>query len=125
MNAPASPLAQFGNFLARKGRRVWQLTVTGKEQLTPRMMRVHFKGADLDELVWTRGQDLVIELPTASGEIARRHYTIRRHDPKARTLAIDFVQHGDSPAGRWLADGDSAGRIEAASPPRHPHPHRA
>ncbi len=57
-------MAQLGLFLARKGRRVWPLTITGKGLITPRLMRVTFQGADLDELVWKRGQDLVLELPT-------------------------------------------------------------
>jgi NADPH-dependent ferric siderophore reductase len=125
MNAPASPLAQFSSFLARKGRRVWRLTVTGKEQITPHMVRVRFKGPDLDELVWKRGQDLVIKLPDAGGQIARRHYTIRQHDAKAGTLAIDFVQHGDSPAGRWLTGVKSGDAIDGAGPRGHTYLHDA
>jgi NADPH-dependent ferric siderophore reductase len=125
MNAPASSLAQFGSFLARKGRRAWRLTVTAKEQITPRMVRVCFQGPDLDELVWKRGQDLVIELPETGGQIARRHYTIRQHDPKARTLAIDFVQHGDSAAGRWLAAVKPGDAIDGAGPRGHTYLHEA
>ena len=96
----AGLLDQLGNFIARKGRRVWPLTVTGKVQIAPHMTRVTFTGPDLDELKWTRGQDVVLEIPTANG-ISRRHYTIRSHDAAAKTLAIDFVLHGDGPATSW------------------------
>jgi NADPH-dependent ferric siderophore reductase len=88
-------------------------------------MRVEFKATDLDELAWKRGQDLVLELPTPGGAIARRHYTIRDLDPAAKTLAIDFVLHGSSPAGDWVrgvAPGDS---IAAAGPRGHTYIHEA
>jgi NADPH-dependent ferric siderophore reductase len=75
--------------------------VTAKKQIAPRMARVEFSGPDLDELIWTRGQDVALEIPTGDG-IARRHYTIRTHDPKARTLAIDFVLHGEGASAPWL-----------------------
>ncbi len=113
------PLGQIGLFLARKGRRVWTLTVTGKTSITPRMMRVVFKGADLDELVWKRGQDLVLELPQADGSVARRHYTIRDLDAAAKTLAIDFVLPGASPAGDWARGVQPGAAIAAAGPRGH------
>ena len=118
---PQSPsmAAQLALYLARKGRRVWPLTVAGKRAVSPRMTRVTFAVPRLDELVWKRGQDLVLELPQAGGAIARRHYTIRHIDAPAGTLAIDFVQHGDSPAGRWLADAASGHTINAAGPRGH------
>lgn len=104
-------------FLTRKGRRVWSLRVTGKKQLTPGMLRVEFVGDDLDELVWKRGQDLVLELPQQDGTIARRHYTIRKHD--GHSIAIDFVLHGASPAGDWARAARPGDRIEAAGPRGH------
>ena len=112
-------IAQLGLFLSRKGRRVWRLHVTAKSLITPRMMRVEFRGADLDELVFKSGQDLVLELPFGDGAIARRHYTIRRHDPAARTLAIDFVLHGSSPAGDWVRAVRPGDSIAAAGPRGH------
>ena len=57
-------------FIARKGRRAWQLTVVDKVALAPRMIRVRFSGSDLDELAWKRGQDLVLEIPNGE-DIAR------------------------------------------------------
>jgi NADPH-dependent ferric siderophore reductase len=116
---PPGPLAQFGLFLSRKGRRVWHLTVRAKRQLTPRMMRVEFTAPDLDELAWKRGQDLVLELPQVDGSIARRHYTVRQVDAAAKLLSIDFVLHGDSPAGAWLSKVQPGDAIDGAGPRGH------
>jgi NADPH-dependent ferric siderophore reductase len=82
------------------------------------MMRVRFSGPDLNELEWKRGQDLVLEIAEAGG-IARRHYTIRHHDPVARLLDIDFVLHGSSPAGRWVANAKPGDELIAVGPRGH------
>ena len=104
------------NYVARKGRRAWPLTVLSKSRIAPRMARVEFLGSDLDEFVWTRGQDVVLEIPTAEG-IARRHYTVRAHDPVKRTLTIDFFLHGEGASGPWL-DGLRIGDAVNAVGPR-------
>ena len=111
-------LGSVGNFIARKGRRVWPLTVTAKKQIAPRMVRVEFSGPDLDELIWTRGQDVVLEIPAADG-IARRHYTIRSHDPETRTLAIDFVLHGEGASGTSLEALKPGDFVNAVGPRGH------
>ena len=111
-------LESVGNFIARKGRRVWPLTVTAKEKIAPRMMRVSFCGPDLDEFQWVRGQDVVLEIPTATG-LSRRHYTIRLHDAAAKTLAIDFVLHGEGASGPWLESLTPGDRIDAVGPRGH------
>lgn len=106
-------------FLARKGRRAWPLTVVEKTTLSPHMTRVHFAGEpDLNELDWKRGQDFVLEIPQAGG-IARRHYTIRNFDSAARTLDIDFVMHGPSPAGDWVAAAQVGEVLVAVGPRGH------
>jgi NADPH-dependent ferric siderophore reductase len=112
-------LESVGNFIARKGRRVWPLTVTGKERITPHMVRVNFSGHDLNELVWRPGQDVVLELPASDGGFARRHYTIRHHDPVARTLAIDFVLHGEGASGPWLDALRVGDAVNAVGPRGH------
>lgn len=112
------PLDRVGLFLARKGRRVWRMTVASKRAVTPRMTRVAFAVPDVAELDWKRGQDLVLELPQKDG-IARRHYTIRAIDTARCTLTIDFVLHGASPAGDWLRDAVEGSVIEASGPRGH------
>jgi NADPH-dependent ferric siderophore reductase len=110
---------QIGNFLARKGRRVWPLAVTAKAQIGPRMVRVSFAGQDLDELKWIRGQDVVLELPRADGSLSRRHYTIRRH--AAQAMDIDFVLHGDGASQEWLDALQTGDRLDAVGPRGHTH----
>jgi NADPH-dependent ferric siderophore reductase len=83
------------------------------------MLRVTFNVPKLEEMSWKRGQDLVLELPQPGGAIARRHYTIRTLDAAAGTLAIDFVLHGESPSGLWLAAAKQGDRIDAAGPRGH------
>jgi NADPH-dependent ferric siderophore reductase len=106
------------NFVARKGRRVWPLTVLSKSRIAPRMTRVEFLGSDLDEFVWARGQDVVLEIPTAEG-IARRHYTVRAHDPVKRTLTIDFFLHGEGASGPWLDSLRNGDAVNAVGPRGH------
>ena len=106
------------NFVARKGRRVWPLTVLAKSRIAPRMTRVEFLGSDLDEFAWTRGQDVVLEIPTADG-IARRHYTVRAHDPVKRTLSIDFFLHGEGATGPWLDGLRTGDAVNAVGPRGH------
>lgn len=106
------------NFVARKGRRMWPLTVLAKSRIAPRMARVEFLGSDLDEFVWTRGQDVVLEIPSAEG-IARRHYTIRTHDPVKRTLSVDFFLHGEGASGPWLDNLRIGDAVNAVGPRGH------
>ncbi|MDR3510343.1 MAG: siderophore-interacting protein [Caulobacteraceae bacterium] len=103
--------------LARRRGRSWDLTVVEAAQVTPRMRSVSFTGADLAELDWRPGQDLVLSLPQADGGVARRHYTIRDFNPAALRLDIDFVLHGDAPGGRW-ALGAQPGQTIGAEGPR-------
>jgi NADPH-dependent ferric siderophore reductase len=93
----------------------WRLEVVGQSQVTPRMARVRFTGA-FDELTWRPGQDLVLSIPQAGGETARRHYTIRHFDPATRLIDIDFVLHGQSPAVRWARQATAGEAIEAQGP---------
>jgi NADPH-dependent ferric siderophore reductase len=106
------------NFLARKGRRAWPLRVLSKNRIAPHMTRVEFYGPDLDELMWTRGQDVVLEIPTDCG-IARRHYTIRDHDAARRTLTIDFLLHGEGASGPWLDSLRTGDDVTAVGPRGH------
>ena len=112
-------LESVGNFIARKGRRVWPLTVLDKARIAPRMTRVRFIGPDLDELVWKRGQDVVLEIPNREGGFARRHYTIRHHDAEKRMLVIDFALHGEGASGPWLDDLKCGDEVNAVGPRGH------
>jgi len=99
----------------RPDARRWKVSVVSKQTLNPRMMRLRFAGDDLNEFEWKRGQDVVLHLADR-GEIVRRHYTIRHHDGKAKIVDIDFVLHGDSPAGRFVANATPGDTLEIAGP---------
>jgi NADPH-dependent ferric siderophore reductase len=102
--------------LARRRGRSWSLKVVEACAVTPRLRSVSFTGPDLGALDWRPGQDLVLSLPQADGSVARRHYTIRDFNPAARRLDIDFVLHGDSPAGRWIEAARPGDGLEAEGP---------
>lgn len=106
-------------YLARKGRRAWPLAVTAKAAIAPRMVRVSFSGSDLYEFKWTRGQDVVLELPRADGGLSRRHYTVRDHDAAAKTMDIDFVLHGEGVSAEWLDALQTGDRVMAIGPRGH------
>jgi NADPH-dependent ferric siderophore reductase len=94
----------------------WSLTVATSEAVTPRMRRVSLVGDDLEAMMWRPGQDLVLGIPQEAGEVARRHYTIRRFDAAEQRIDIDFVLHGDSPAVRWAKSARNGDAITANGP---------
>lgn len=101
-------------FLARRAMRAWKLNVVEAYDVAARMRRVRFTGDDLKEMEWRPGQDLVLNLPQPDGSIARRHYTIRKHE--GASVDVDFVLHGESPATRWARDAAAGATIEAHGP---------
>ncbi len=105
-----------GAVMRRPPLRAWNLTVIGAAQVTPRMLRVSFAASALAAEAWRPGQDLVLSLPQAGGALARRHYTIRDVDRPSGRVDIDFVLHGDSPAGRWARAARLGEAIEAHGP---------
>jgi NADPH-dependent ferric siderophore reductase len=100
------------------------LEVKSATRITPKMLRITVGGDDLAGFVSAAHDDHVKlffpqpgqakpVLPTSSpnGPVypadaprpAARDYTPRRYDAAAKTLAIDFVLHGDGPATSWAA----------------------
>ncbi|MGV0745514.1 siderophore-interacting protein [Mycolicibacterium sp. XJ870] len=87
----------------------YQLTVTGRTQLTSNYLRLHFTAERLlaeqrlHPTMWVRGwfpQD---------GKAHQRGYTLVNPDPEAGTVDIDFAMH-DGVATRW-ASGAEAGDV--------------
>jgi NADPH-dependent ferric siderophore reductase len=109
-------LAGLGRAMGRPPMQAWNLTVIGADKVTPRMRRVSFAASDLAAQAWRPGQDLVLMLPQPDGSHARRHYTIRNVDKASGRIDIDFVLHGDSPAGRWARGAERSQAIEAHGP---------
>jgi len=109
---PEQPIA----FPGRSPRPSWRLTVVAARNVTPRMRRVSLIGDDLGAFSHRPGQDLVLNVPGANGEISRRHYTIRSFDRDEQRLEIDFVLHGASPATRWATSAKLGDAILAEGP---------
>ena len=57
----------------------------------------------------------MLAVPLDDGTINRR-YTIRRADPAAGTVDLDFVVHGHGPGARWATDAPSGRPITAVGP---------
>ncbi|MGV0811622.1 siderophore-interacting protein [Mycolicibacterium boenickei] len=80
----------------------YQLTVTGRTELTPNYLRLHFDAERLlaeqrlHPTMWVRGW-----FPDG-GKAHQRGYTLVNPDPEAGSVDIDFAMH-DGIATRWAA----------------------
>jgi NADPH-dependent ferric siderophore reductase len=101
---------------ARRIGRLWLVTVESAFDITPRMRRVRLTGGDLVGWSHKPGQEIILRLPQADGEVLRRHYTIRSFDAASNSLDVDFVLHGDSPATRWARNAKREDRLEFTGP---------
>jgi NADPH-dependent ferric siderophore reductase len=78
----------------------YELTVTGRTELTPNYLRLHFAGKELlsdrplHPTMWVRGW-----FPDGA-KSHQRGYTLANADPEAGTVDIDFAMH-DGLATRW------------------------
>ncbi|MQY08840.1 siderophore-interacting protein [Actinomadura macrotermitis] len=131
------------------------VTVTRVERLTPHMRRVVFAADDLPAILGTEPDQQVklyfpkpgqarprLPEPGPDGDLMSwyqayndipederpwmRSYTIRAHDPQARTVVVDFVLHPDGgPATRWAYSaepGDTLGMFGPAEAFARPVP---
>ncbi|NRG40726.1 siderophore-interacting protein [Rathayibacter sp. VKM Ac-2835] len=129
---------------ARPPRPQLVLTVLRTERLTEHFVRVHLGGEGFDAFVAAADPDRLaatdryVKLLLAPPGVAlepphdldalrarlapeelpvRRTYTIRSVDLDARSLAIDFVLHGDEGvAGPWAASARPGDRLEMSAP---------
>lgn len=98
---------------ARPPRPTTTLTVTGREQLTPHLVRVRFSG-DLAQFADSVFPDRYVKL--VLGDVLRT-YTVRELDVAAGTLAIDFVVHpGSGVASDWAVAATPGQVLEARGP---------
>jgi NADPH-dependent ferric siderophore reductase len=103
--------------MERRRGKPWTLTVLKAFDVTPHMRRVQLTGDNLDEFEPRAGQEIVLQLSDASGEAARRHYTIRRFDRAAKTIDVDFVLHGHrTPGVAWALDAKPGDALDIRGP---------
>lgn len=125
-----------------KRRPQYVFQVVGVETVAPHMVRVLFGGPDFDafasEAAERTNTDPYVKMMFAKPELgltppydldalrehlapedmpAQRTYTIRRIDRVARTIAIDFVAHGDTGiAGPWAERATVGAEVVISSP---------
>lgn len=113
--APRPPLSEAE--LERRRGKPWTLRVASVANIAPRMRRIQLTADDLDAFQPRPGQEIVLQIPQSGGDPARRHYTIRRFDPAARLIDVDFVLHGEhAPAVRWALDARPGQSIDIRGP---------
>ena len=95
-----------------------ELTVAAVERLTPVMIRVTLEGPSLSSFVSPSPDDHIkIMLPGASeDEPVMREYTPRAFDTQAGRLVLDFVDHGDGPAGGWARAAKAGDALPIGGP---------
>jgi NADPH-dependent ferric siderophore reductase len=93
-----------------------ELEVVETSDLGPRMRRVRLGGQGLDEFTYQPGQDVMLVLSGGERPLSRR-YTIRRFDPRSRTLELNIVAHGiQGPGAQWAASTRPGDRINGVGP---------
>ena len=126
----------------KKRRPQYVFEVVGVEPVTPRMVRVLFSGSGFDafarEAAERGNTDTYVKMMFAKPELglippydldalrahlapedmpSQRTYTIRKIDHVARTIAIDFVKHGDTGiAGPWAERVSTGAKVILSSP---------
>jgi NADPH-dependent ferric siderophore reductase len=91
------------------------MTLSGRTELTPLMLRVTLTGDDLRGFECSPGQDLMLAVPHGDGTMNRR-YTVRSFDGDAATVDLDIVVHDDGPGARWATDAPLGSTITALGP---------
>jgi NADPH-dependent ferric siderophore reductase len=103
--------------MERRRGRPWTLRVVTAENVGVHLRRVRLTADNLDEFEPRPGQEIVLQLPQSDGEVARRHYTIRRYDPASRMIDVDFVLHGaHAPGVRWAIEAQPGQTIDIRGP---------
>jgi NADPH-dependent ferric siderophore reductase len=107
----------------RPDRPITVLEVTGREQLTPGMVRIRFVAVEREAFAQRFGGSsftdryVKMSFPQPDGSDIVRTYTALDPDVEAGTLAIDFVVHGtEGVAGPWAATVEPGARIGVRGP---------
>jgi NADPH-dependent ferric siderophore reductase len=103
---------------------ITSLTVTASEQLSPGMVRLHFRSDDLSAFLGNDFTDRYVKLIFGEAALLEqgqrplmRTYTVIDPDPVTGTLAIDFVVHGtEGIAGPWASTAMPGDTISARGP---------
>ncbi len=113
---PARPQLSEAELERRRGK-PWSLRVVSVSTVAPHMRRVQLTADNLDEFRPKPAQEIVLQIPQEGGEVARRHYTIRRFDPATRLIDVDFVVHPhETPGVRFALHAKPGQAIDIRGP---------
>jgi NADPH-dependent ferric siderophore reductase len=105
------------NLLSIPGVQPLELEVADVADLGPRMRRIELASPALDQFEFQAGQDVMLVLGQAGDRALSRRYSIRRHDPRRRTLELNIVAHGvDGLGARWAANARPGDRVNGVGP---------
>ena len=94
------------------------LTVTAREMLGPRMLRLALASPDLHDFVSAAPDDHIkLIFPSVDGgEPAMRDFTPRRFDRNSNTLIVDFALHDSGPATSWATTAQIGDTLQIGGP---------
>jgi NADPH-dependent ferric siderophore reductase len=110
----ASAATATAELASRLGVAVVPLRVVDAAELSPSIRRIKLAADVLADIAFEPGQDLMLSVDPSGG--ARRRYTIRSLDRRARTVDLDVVVHGDGPGASWARSAQPGDRLEAIGP---------
>ena len=101
-----------------KNRTPVTLTVLRTEQVSAHLVRVVLGGDGFEAFTPREETDAYVKLQLPHGdETVVRTYTVRRYDPEAREIWIDFVVHGDQGvAGPWARTVEAGTTVDLMGP---------
>lgn len=99
---------------------IWRtLTVTSKQFLTPKMLRVHFQSEELQSFESPSPDDhvkLLLESGASDGQTVMRDFTPRAWDAAAGTFALEFALHSQGPAIKWAQSAQIGDTLQVGGP---------
>jgi NADPH-dependent ferric siderophore reductase len=95
---------------------LWHLEIDDTRPLSPTMQRMVVTAPGLEGLRYMPGQDLMLRVPRADGNVTNRRYTIRSFNAALPRLTIDVSLHGAGPGTDWIRSAKVGDRVDAIGP---------
>jgi NADPH-dependent ferric siderophore reductase len=95
---------------------LWHLEVVDTGPLSPNLQRMVLTAPGLESLRYVAGQDLMLRVPRADGNVINRRYTIRSFDAARPAVTIDVSRHGAGPGTDWIRAARVGDAIDAIGP---------
>ena len=93
------------------------LSVSAREMVTPKMLRLTLSGPELEGFTSLSPADHIkIIVPDAGGEEVMRDYTPRAYDAVTQSLTVDFALHDEGAATLWAMNAEIGDPVRIAGP---------